>query len=450
MTDAGRNASQHARNRSMSSSSLKACGSTRTAPIAPMSTPRARQRSNEAVRVRVAESDHPGSLRRIGRRQELGAALGEPVQTPADELLDPGEHPLDADLAEELDPGPGREDAGEVRQAELVAAGVGEDRRHRMRRPVAERGVEPQVADVEHRRLCEQVPAQVRNPIPGGPSSHFIAVVTRTSMPSRSTSIGTTPVDWAASTTSFAPRAWAASAMARRSWRRPVNGATWVMQTATVSASIRSARAPGCVGDAVGGDVAHFAVAAGVPGVGARGVGAVVDDDVPAGPLGEDPDGDVRSPAGVVGDRDGGGIGADQHPERLSQAVGGAQEAVARVDGVRVGAPPVGPLVPRRPHRRGGRRHRAAEEVGAGARDRKLGAEPVEVHDRNLTQRRACTRNAARYSTAVIAIRRAVSGSAPGFSTFGVPTSVQPRFTICSFQASFSATSDPYASIRAR
>ena len=80
--------------------------------------------------------------------------------------------------------------------------------------------------------------------MPGGPSSHFIAVVTSASMPSRATSIGTMPVDCAASTSSWAPCAWAASAMARRSCLRPVNGATWVMQTATVSASIRSASAP--------------------------------------------------------------------------------------------------------------------------------------------------------------------------------------------------------------
>ena len=150
----------------MSASVLNPAGSTRIPPIAPMSTPRSRQSVEQALQIGMPGDDHPGALRGIARRHHVGATLEEAVDAARRQPLGVRVQAVDADLEQQVDPGAGGEDPGQVRQSELVAAGVGHDRRHRVRRPLAERCVEAEVADIECRRVREQLGAQVQEPDP--------------------------------------------------------------------------------------------------------------------------------------------------------------------------------------------------------------------------------------------------------------------------------------------
>eukprot|EP00754_Rhynchopus_humris_P028891 Rhum_TRINITY_DN15183_c1_g3::Rhum_TRINITY_DN15183_c1_g3_i3::g.142243::m.142243 len=79
-------------------------------------------------------------------------------------------------------------------------------------------------------------------PVPGMPRSHLNPAQARTSTPSATTSSGTTPAPWIASTTKSAPTLCARALSARRSARNPLLNCTCAVDTTRVRASTAAAK----------------------------------------------------------------------------------------------------------------------------------------------------------------------------------------------------------------
>ena len=148
----------------MSASVLKPAGSTRMPPIAPMSTPRSRQRSNRSCGSRCRATT---TLARCAGSRGVTTSAPRSMRPSMQRVASPSAWAKRRSMPtsrEQVDAGAGGKHAGQVRQSKLVPAGVSHDRRHRVRRPLAERCVEAEIADVERRCVREQFGPQVQEP----------------------------------------------------------------------------------------------------------------------------------------------------------------------------------------------------------------------------------------------------------------------------------------------
>ena len=98
----------------MSASVLKPAGSTRIPPIAPMSTPSLAADLEQALQVGMPGDDDARALRRVARRHHVGAAVEQAVDAARGQPFGVRVEAVDADLEQQVDPGPGGKHAGQV------------------------------------------------------------------------------------------------------------------------------------------------------------------------------------------------------------------------------------------------------------------------------------------------------------------------------------------------